>query len=362
LPLPDTLRRAISDLPHPLAETLAALEGTTRRRELVAAERAFEAACARWIGAVALAATGSDRQSVALSGLAALAQRRLDPDEWFALARSLDTGGNAALAEVLGAMTWPAGIVDSGPEDVFAACERLVGVLAPLGRYDLAVSREGIFEAWMGPRRPIRATLAGTRRALPDGQPALVDREGGPPILLAPFALAQAPSPGAPFELFLYDGPGRQGGKWISTPLGFEHHDAAAWDRLAGALGASTSVSAEGAPPYLGLRPYTRADGDLFVGREAEIAAAANRLRADPLVVVVGPSGSGKSSFVQAGLLGQLGEDWLSVIVRPGPDPFATLAGRLERDLNVTTTAEELRDDPERLGARKPAGRRDGER
>lgn len=66
-----------------------------------------------------------------------------------------------------------------------------------------------------------------------------------------------------------------------------------------------------GHSPYLGLRPFDIADQDLFYGRASQssrIAAAVLDLAAADghgLVALVGPSGSGKSSVLAAGLLGQ---------------------------------------------------------
>ncbi len=60
--------------------------------------------------------------------------------------------------------------------------------------------------------------------------------------------------------------------------------------------------------PYLGLRPYSEADRALFFGREraiAELAGAVVRAaegEAPRAIVLVGPSGSGKSSLLAAGL------------------------------------------------------------
>ena len=61
--------------------------------------------------------------------------------------------------------------------------------------------------------------------------------------------------------------------------------------------------------PWLGLRAYGTADAPLFFGREQVIEQLAARLRAPlsgNLLVVVGASGSGKSSVVRAGLLPRL--------------------------------------------------------
>src|SRR5262249_14837514 len=67
-----------------------------------------------------------------------------------------------------------------------------------------------------------------------------------------------------------------------------------------------------------------------FVGRETDAEAFRNRLRIESMLVVVGPSGSGKSSFVQAGVLGELGDDWGVLVVRPGPDPLALWTETIE--------------------------------
>ena len=53
--------------------------------------------------------------------------------------------------------------------------------------------------------------------------------------------------------------------------------------------------------PYLGLEAFTESDADAFFGRR-RIDAIRDRMRAGALVVVVGASGSGKSSLVLAGV------------------------------------------------------------
>ncbi len=67
--------------------------------------------------------------------------------------------------------------------------------------------------------------------------------------------------------------------------------------------------------PYRGLRPLQGDDAGIFFGREAPVIEAIDRLRglteaAPPrLMVILGASGAGKSSFLRAGLLPRLGRD-----------------------------------------------------
>jgi WD40 repeat protein len=90
--------------------------------------------------------------------------------------------------------------------------------------------------------------------------------------------------------------------------------------------------------PYLGLKPFERDDQQLFFGRERLVeelrAQVAGRRGApddcgQPFTAVVGASGSGKTSLVQAGLLAQLPtNDWtVQGPIRPGARPLDTLRG-----------------------------------
>jgi WD40 repeat protein len=84
--------------------------------------------------------------------------------------------------------------------------------------------------------------------------------------------------------------------------------------------------------PYKGLARYEPADAEYFFGRERLVAELVTHLVGAGLVGVVGPSGSGKSSLVRAGLLPALadgvlpGSDrWRQVLVRPGDHPMVAL-------------------------------------
>ena len=77
--------------------------------------------------------------------------------------------------------------------------------------------------------------------------------------------------------------------------------------------------------PYAGLNAFQESDANRFFGRTNEVAAVVNRLRDQPLLAVVGPSGIGKSSFVRAGVvpaLKRLGERWEAFVLRPGRSPL----------------------------------------
>ncbi len=75
--------------------------------------------------------------------------------------------------------------------------------------------------------------------------------------------------------------------------------------------------------PYSGLRAMDREDAAVFFGREGPITVALDTLRrlresgAERLFVILGASGSGKSSFLRAGLLPRLARDDRNFFVLP---------------------------------------------
>jgi WD40 repeat protein/DNA-binding SARP family transcriptional activator len=84
--------------------------------------------------------------------------------------------------------------------------------------------------------------------------------------------------------------------------------------------------------PFKGLASFEVADAPYFFGRERLVAELVARLVGTPLLGVVGPSGSGKSSVLRAGLLPALtngvlpGSDgWTQVVIRPGEHPLGEL-------------------------------------
>jgi WD40 repeat protein/DNA-binding CsgD family transcriptional regulator len=81
--------------------------------------------------------------------------------------------------------------------------------------------------------------------------------------------------------------------------------------------------------PFKGLASFEAADNAFFFGRERVVAELVTRLAGSNFAGVVGPSGSGKSSIVRAGLVPALAdgvlpgsEHWSVAVVRPGATPF----------------------------------------
>ena len=100
------------------------------------------------------------------------------------------------------------------------------------------------------------------------------------------------------------------------------------------------------ASPFRGLAPFEPSDADLFFGRERLVADLVARLAGASLLGVVGPSGSGKSSAVRAGLIPALAsgvlpgsDDWAIALLRPGEHPLEALDGALRDALPEATHA-----------------------
>jgi serine/threonine protein kinase/formylglycine-generating enzyme required for sulfatase activity len=139
-------------------------------------------------------------------------------------------------------------------------------------------------------------------------------------------------------------------------------------DALREALEALRESTSEAAPshdrPYPGLHPFEGRDRALFAGRAAEVRALLDRLRAEPLVLVAGDSGVGKSSLCRAGVLprvveGALGTAaWTARELLPGRRPLSALAAALAPLVGVDEAAllDELREAPSELGRRVRAG------
>jgi len=91
--------------------------------------------------------------------------------------------------------------------------------------------------------------------------------------------------------------------------------------------------------PYVGLRAFDMADASYFHGRGRLVDTLTDRVTgtaiAQRFTLLVGPSGSGKSSVVRAGLLARMRsravepQQWLVAVTRPTSTPFKELAESL---------------------------------
>jgi tetratricopeptide (TPR) repeat protein len=132
----------------------------------------------------------------------------------------------------------------------------------------------------------------------------------------------------------------------------------------------SADAAREAICPYRGLDAFREEDSAFFFGRgsadnsESPIGQLVRKVRDYPFVMVVGRSGSGKSSLVYAGLVPALRRArdrfWNVMTLRPGPEPLRALAaafnpkaegmGAAESAANIGREAEQLRSgDPELL-------------
>jgi Sulfatase-modifying factor enzyme 1/TIR domain len=88
--------------------------------------------------------------------------------------------------------------------------------------------------------------------------------------------------------------------------------------------------------PYPGMVPFELSDESRFFGREDLARNTANTLVERPFLALIGASGSGKSSFINAGLIPTIARDFRFgkspprvVRFRPGPSPIDHLAAEI---------------------------------
>ncbi|WP_245936104.1 nSTAND1 domain-containing NTPase, partial [Streptomyces cahuitamycinicus] len=109
------------------------------------------------------------------------------------------------------------------------------------------------------------------------------------------------------------------------------------WREASDELAAGAAADETARPPYRGLTRFEPGDAELFFGRDQLVERLTELNRKHRFTAVFGPSGSGKSSLLRAGLIprlrGAFDEDVPSAAVRiltPGADPLRTHADRLE--------------------------------
>ncbi|MCX5741786.1 MAG: protein kinase, partial [Proteobacteria bacterium] len=374
--LDEAIRDAwLAEAPQNLAEGVATLDGARNLHQARDAARDLFRGLLRYLITLALAARAQvrgDRDDPTVRELLrALRQRELDEDERVKLLRTLVrpfadrrgvypvpelvdlVGRSGDRGDLFDAVVALRPLSDVGAEDVVRSqLVQLLPALAKLLRaasfvldYAVVVPHDGSPERWMGMRRA-RRTIAFVRGELVADQAVLLDREGRQVLVLWPLVQMVAPTAGTERESFVLDGRGRLGARLAAAPTGFEHHDPAVWDWFAehvlGEVEGEVDKREDDRPPYLGLASFVASDADRFVGREREIDTFINRLRRQPLQVVVGPSGAGKSSFVHAGVVPGLPVGWRTISVRPGMTPVTALAQRLMAAAVSTTDLHPL--------------------
>ncbi|WP_428265352.1 protein kinase domain-containing protein [Haliangium sp.] len=394
---PEVREGALAKAPQPLADGVALLEAAQDTARALAASRQVVRVAVKFLGLLAMAALGrvdpgdDAAAETAREALRRLRRERLSTGDWVAATRCMlkpyalrpdvhpvpelvllffRADGSARTLAVFDELT---GVEDQhragDPDDdergrvtLEARLPLLAAMLTQisfLGEYPLLVERGGRPEIWMGARRTARAAAhLADSLALVDGEVVLSASDGTVLLALSPLCQVLAPAPGAPDELFLYDGPGRYGARLVAYPVGFERHDDGLWGWFDDQLGEVARTDDEdptrsdsGHAPYLGLSAFSPADATNYFGREREVEACVNRLRVETLLAVVGPSGAGKSSFVQAGIIPALAPRWRGVTTRPGPTPLAHLATRLAREgLDTGDLRQRLERDPAALG------------
>lgn len=84
-------------------------------------------------------------------------------------------------------------------------------------------------------------------------------------------------------------------------------------------------------PPYKGLDPLDESDGEIFFGRDRQVLELLALMKRQRFVMIVGASGSGKSSLAAAGVLPRLKSRgiWRIARMKPQTDPFANLGRSL---------------------------------
>ncbi|MBN2146646.1 MAG: hypothetical protein JW726_04620 [Anaerolineales bacterium] len=115
-----------------------------------------------------------------------------------------------------------------------------------------------------------------------------------------------------------------------------------------------------GESPFKGLLYYDEEDAELFFGREELTAQLVNRLQQQRTLVVVGASGSGKSSLVRAGVIAALrrgealadgslppagSENWQMEVITPTAHPLEALVTCLSGEKSTAANIEVLLND-----------------
>jgi WD40 repeat protein/energy-coupling factor transporter ATP-binding protein EcfA2 len=100
--------------------------------------------------------------------------------------------------------------------------------------------------------------------------------------------------------------------------------------------------------PFPGLRPFKIEESHLFFGREGQSDEVLLKLSKNRFVGIIGPSGSGKSSFIYCGVMPILyggfltdaSPNWEVIVTRPGAGPIDNMAEALLKNNPEYTSAD----------------------
>ncbi len=95
----------------------------------------------------------------------------------------------------------------------------------------------------------------------------------------------------------------------------------------------ASEATDESISPYQGLRAFDQSTARFFFGRDEVVKALIEKLGSSSFVILVGASGSGKSSVVRAGLMPKLEQNGWKVLepIQPGVDAIANIKSSLEK-------------------------------
>lgn len=241
-----------------------------------------------------------------------------EDDEAFArgyLAPALGLGASAAAGEGEGAE----GLAISGAELARRPVAELARLVASSELVIPVVSPAFLADPWLRLSEGLasHAAIAGEAGEAGEAPEAGAASSAGPGVVLLKLRACEVP---------LYQ----------AMQVALDYTDEDAWEAETARLRQHASRPAEpreeaGAPscPYPGMQPYRAQEAAFFHGRQGEIGEVLARLDAGAReLYVIGPSGSGKSSLVAAGVLPRLlarpGKRFTRTL-RPGAAPQAAL-------------------------------------